>query len=250
RFGWGPYHKPGRRYDDDAEPADDGAMRREFLAAALARARAFHRALARRPETRCPARVILLGGDCLPTLGRALVPPKKGLLPRFDPRSEEEAAAMMEAGDGRVTRASVLASHLPEADDSDTASGLPEVGHAFFGSADHHGIYREPTFQSILLRLLLRPSRPRLVEIRERRTASPANLRVPAPTSRPRWRRCGAARSSTGCSRSRLRTVFSSCPRTAASPTRTRPRACSSRGRGRKCCASACATSSRTRRIA
>jgi hypothetical protein len=77
---------------------------------------------------------------------------------------------MMEAGDGRVTRASVLAAHLPEGDDSDTG-GLPEVSQAFFGSADHHGIYREPTFQSILLRLLLRPSRPRLVEIREGRTA-------------------------------------------------------------------------------
>ena len=25
------------------------------------------------------------------------------------------------------------------------------------GSADHHGIYSEPTFQSILLRALLRP---------------------------------------------------------------------------------------------
>jgi hypothetical protein len=34
---------------------------------------------------------------------------------------------------------------------------LPEVADAVFGSADHHGIYREPTFQSILLRLLLRP---------------------------------------------------------------------------------------------
>jgi pimeloyl-ACP methyl ester carboxylesterase len=170
RFGWGPYHTPARRYDDDAEPPGDAAQRREFLAAALARARAFHKALARRPDTRCPARVILLGGDCLPTLGRALVPRQKGLLPRFVPRSEEEAAAMMEAGDGRVTRASVLAAHLPEGDDSDTG-GLPEVSHAFFGSADHHGIYREPTFQSILLRLLLRPSRPRIVEIREGRTA-------------------------------------------------------------------------------
>jgi pimeloyl-ACP methyl ester carboxylesterase len=171
RFGWGPYHTPSRRYEDDPERPADLEKRREFLAAALARARAFHRALARKPETPCPSRVILLGGDCLPTLGRALVPARKGLLPRFEPKSEDEAAAMMEAGDGRVTRASVLAAHLPQADDSDTGSGLPEVGHAFFGSADHHGIYREPTFQSILLRLLLRPSRLRLVEIREGRTA-------------------------------------------------------------------------------
>jgi hypothetical protein len=32
------------------------------------------------------------------------------------------------------------------------------------GGADHHGIYQEPTFQSILLRILLRsaPARDRL----------------------------------------------------------------------------------------
>jgi pimeloyl-ACP methyl ester carboxylesterase len=170
RFGWGPYQVGSRRNGDDGETPSELAKRRDFLAAALARARVFHAALARRPGSPCPARVILLGGDCLPTLGRALLPRQKGALPRFLPRSEEEAAVMMEAGDGRVTRASVLASHLPQAEDSDTGSGLPEVRHVFFGSADHHGIYREPTFQSILLRLLLRPSRPRLVEIREGRS--------------------------------------------------------------------------------
>jgi hypothetical protein len=66
---------------------------------------------------------------------------------------------MFEAGDGRVTRASVLASHLPGAEVSEIGSGLPEVASAIFGSADHHGIYGEPTFQSLLLRLLLRPAR-------------------------------------------------------------------------------------------
>jgi hypothetical protein len=70
---------------------------------------------------------------------------------------------MFEAGDGRVTRASVLASHLPGAEASDVGSGLAEVASAFFGSADHHGIYGEPTFQSVLLRLLLRPVRPATV---------------------------------------------------------------------------------------
>jgi hypothetical protein len=38
-------------------------------------------------------------------------------------------------------------------------SGLPELSHVFFGAADHHGIYREPTFQSLLLRSLLRAAR-------------------------------------------------------------------------------------------
>jgi hypothetical protein len=103
--------------------------------------------------------VVVLGGDCLPTLARAMVPEPRGAPPRFQPATHREADAMFEAGDGRVTRASVLAAHLPGAEEAETGSGLAELSHAIFGSAEHHGIYREPTFQSILLRLLLRPVR-------------------------------------------------------------------------------------------
>jgi hypothetical protein len=39
------------------------------------------------------------------------------------------------------------------------ACGLPEVSQVFVGAADHHGIYSEPTFQSLLLRMLLMPAR-------------------------------------------------------------------------------------------
>ena len=155
RFGWGAYEPSaldGRHRDPDAE--------RAFLDAALRRARQFHQALSAPASEPCPCRVVMLGGDCLPTLGRAIVPERPGEAPRFDPMTRAESAAMYEAGDGRVTRASVLASHLPLADD-DSSSGLPEVRYVFFGAADHHGIYREPTFQSLLLRLLLQPARRR-----------------------------------------------------------------------------------------
>jgi len=157
RYGWGPF-APARR---GLDLADDAAQEksRAFLAAALARSGEFHRALAREPETPCPVRVVILGGDCLPTIARGIVPDKRGLPPRFVPWNRKENDAMFEAGDGRVTRASVLASHLPFAERSHFGCGLPEVADAIFGSADHHGIYREPTFQSILLRLLLRPVR-------------------------------------------------------------------------------------------
>ena len=64
---------------------------------------------------------------------------------------------MFEAGDGRVTRASLLASHLGEARESIIHSGMPEVGHVYFGGADHHGLYADPAFQSLLLRLLVAP---------------------------------------------------------------------------------------------
>jgi pimeloyl-ACP methyl ester carboxylesterase len=152
RFGWGPYSpSPGRRGDGTTTD------HRAFLDAVLARASVFHRALARPPASACPRRVIVLGGDCLPTLARAVVPEKRGALPRFEPWHRAESDAMFEAGDGRVARASVLASHLPSAEESDQGCGIPEVSQAFFGSADHHGIYDEPTFQSILLRLLMRP---------------------------------------------------------------------------------------------
>jgi hypothetical protein len=160
RFGWGPFRpSPARRRDDPVPALKDPESQKAFLDAVLRRARDFHHALVRKPETPCPARVVVLGGDCLPTLACALVPEKRGVTPRFEPLTSAESHAMCDAGDGRVTRASALASHLPGAEDAETGSGLPEVSLAFFGSADHHGIYREPTFQSILLRILLRPPR-------------------------------------------------------------------------------------------
>jgi pimeloyl-ACP methyl ester carboxylesterase len=161
RFGWGPYASRSSarlagftNEDLEAYPS--------FLDAALTRAREFHDGLARTPRTPCPVRVSILGGDCLPTLARGIVSSREGHAPRFEPRSRREAEAMLDAGDGRVTRASLLASHVPGADEHDESCGIPEASEVFVGSADHHGIYREPTFQSILMRMLLRRPRPLL----------------------------------------------------------------------------------------
>ena len=164
RFGWGPFGATSRRLIALADGRDT-VEHAAFLEATLLRARAFHAAMDRVPDTPCPAKVILLGGDCLPTLARGLVPERPGL-PRFEPLNRKEAEGMFDAGDGRVTRASVLGAHLPGADDTETGSGYPEVAQSFFGSADHHGIYQEPTFQSVLLRRLLRPARIATVESR------------------------------------------------------------------------------------
>jgi hypothetical protein len=149
RFGWGPF----------APASDDRlASERGFLVAALARAKAFHAALAR-PATSCPVPLHVLGGDCLLTLARGVVgeaPP--GSPPRLEARTRREQDLLYEAGDGRVTRASLLATHLPGAEHSPSGSGLPEVAQAFFGASDHHGLYADPAFQSLLLRLCLRPA--------------------------------------------------------------------------------------------
>jgi pimeloyl-ACP methyl ester carboxylesterase len=148
RFAWGPWKPTGEDSTDDE---------RAFVSALLEHARAFHEALDRMPETACPVPVIALGGDCLPTLTRAIAPERPGQSARFEPRNQGEAETMLEAGDGRVARSSVLGSHLDTENTRDW--GLPEISHTFFGDADHHGIYAEPTFQSVLLRRLLRPVR-------------------------------------------------------------------------------------------
>jgi pimeloyl-ACP methyl ester carboxylesterase len=157
-FGWGPFgSKAAQRLAGFTEK--DLEAYPPFLEAALSRARAFHAALARTPETPCPVRVLLLGGDCLPTLARGVLSEKEGKGPRFEPRTRREVEAMMEPGDGRVTRASLLASHLPAAEEHPEGCGIPEASSVFVGNADHHGIYRDPTFQSILMRTLLKPLR-------------------------------------------------------------------------------------------
>jgi pimeloyl-ACP methyl ester carboxylesterase len=157
RFGWGPYAAGVARRLAGIPEAEREAHR-AFLPAVLERARLLHTALAAWPAIACPARVVLLGGDCLPTLARALVPERPGLFPRFEPLSRAEADAMFDAGDGRVTRASVLALHSMPSNDPEASSGIPEVSNVFVGSTDHHGIYREPTFQSVVLRVLLQPA--------------------------------------------------------------------------------------------
>jgi hypothetical protein len=149
RFGWGPFAPA---------PDDRLAPERAFFLAALERARAFHAALARRAATPCPVPVHAVGGDCLLTLARAVVgegPP--GSPPRLEARTRREQDLLYEAGDGRVTRASLLATHLPGAEGTASGSGLSEVTQSFFGATDHHGIYADPAFQSRILRLLLRP---------------------------------------------------------------------------------------------
>ena len=160
KLGWGPFRPfPPRRRGDESETSREREAHIRFLEAALERARAFHAVLSARPASPCPVRVVLLGGDCLPTPARVIVQGPRGTPPRFEPWTRAESQILLEAGDGRVTRASAAGTHLPEAEDSESGSGFAEVTQAVFGDAEHHGIYAEPTFQSLLLRELLRPGR-------------------------------------------------------------------------------------------
>ncbi len=152
RWGWGPFGKKDK----------GSAPERSFVKAALDRARAFHAGLARVPETTSPVPVHAIGGDCQLTVARAIVGEgPAGSLPRFVARNAQEQDLIFDAGDGRVTRSSFLASHLGDPDDPD-AHGIPELSGAYFGSADHHGHFADPSFQNLLLRLLRRSAPARL----------------------------------------------------------------------------------------
>jgi pimeloyl-ACP methyl ester carboxylesterase len=152
RFEWGPFApRAGRKPEE-----------RAFLEAVLERAKAFHAGLAATPAEPCPVPVHALGSDCLPTPARAIVGEgARGSLPRFVARSGHEQEFLFEPGDGRVTRASQLATQAATDDDGDR-HGIPELSGAFFGSFDHHGLFCDPAFQNLLLRLLRRRAPARL----------------------------------------------------------------------------------------
>ncbi len=150
KYGWGPF-APGA--------PGEAAAEREFVRAALERARALHDALSLPPATPCPVPVYVVGGDCLLTAARAVAGEgPAGTPPRLEARTRAEQDLLFEPGDGRVTRASLLGSHLPGAAAHAADSGYGETTRAFFGAADHHGHYADPATQSLLLRLLLRPA--------------------------------------------------------------------------------------------
>jgi pimeloyl-ACP methyl ester carboxylesterase len=170
KHGWGPFAPSTNHRDEGA---------RAFVRAALERARVFHRALARPASTPCPVPLYALGGDCLLTAARAVVGEgPSGTPPRFEARSAHEQDVLFEPGDGRVTRASLLGSHLPGARGSRAQSGYDETTSSFFSGADHHGLYGDPAVQSLLLRLLLRPASSTKAERESERDVAGAQAAV------------------------------------------------------------------------
>lgn len=141
QHGWGAFAAGG----------DSGL--REYARAALLRARDVRNGLDRAPGSPCPVPVVLLGGDTLPTLARGVL--NGHGVPRFVPESPRETALLYEAGDGRVTRASLLASHVEAASHDPDECGVHEAGRLAFGDGDHHGLFAEPGVQSALLRALV-----------------------------------------------------------------------------------------------
>lgn len=162
RFRWSIFAPEVRRRIREAEgEASPGLATREAaFARSLVRARRFHRALSV-PLERAGPQIVVFGGDCVLTPARCLLEEVDGeVLVRLQPDEVvnrvpgvDYAAHMLEPGDGRVTKASLLAR-----DSLDPATPRP----AFFPVAwtmllcrAHAKLPSDATFRDNLLHTLL-----------------------------------------------------------------------------------------------
>ena len=134
--------------------------REHFFAEALARARRFHRALS---KTIGPAQTeyVVFGGDCELTPARCLLEEVSGrTMIRLRPEDVRNRVPgvdyetlMLEPGDGRVTKASLLSrdSLAPDA----AHSGFFPIAYAVFICRSHADLPSDVTFRDNLLNILL-----------------------------------------------------------------------------------------------
>lgn len=134
-------------------------LRRRF-GKQLERAAAFHRALAAAPMPRS-VQTTLLGGDCTLTQRALLVEQQRGKpRVRFNPRDVRHPPAgvdldalYFEAGDGKVTKSSLLGA-IPAGRGGIVETALPDA-HAIFVCEEHRALVHNRTFQDNLLHVLL-----------------------------------------------------------------------------------------------
>ncbi len=170
RYGWSVFqphilaalrHELPRRERKSAEAFHKLRQRmRDFLAAALERGDAFHRALAQADPHQAPVRYYAFGSDCIPTQTRAVLHQKDGtwklafssddLLVGIG-HTERLRDLLFSPGDGTVSLASLLAQDptIPEAFE-------PSISFAstVFLCEAHGFLTRNPIFQNNLFHVL------------------------------------------------------------------------------------------------
>jgi pimeloyl-ACP methyl ester carboxylesterase len=140
---------------------------RRYFAYRLERARRFAWMLSTpEPETRI--RYVLFGGDCTLTPARILIEQEAGKpRTRLSPRAvsgtvarEIIEAAMLEPGDGRVTKPSLLARETIDPTAPQHEESFLPVAYHFFLCEQHHRLTGNASFQDNLLNVLLTPNLP------------------------------------------------------------------------------------------
>ena len=156
RHGWSVYGPGG-----PADPADEAARRRYFVHQ-LERARRFAWMLSV-AEPVSPIRYVLFGGDCHLTPARLLVEregerdmtrlaPSEIRAPRAGVPYEE---LMLEPGDGRVTKPSLLAREALDPSAPQHEDSFLPVAYPFFLCEHHQALTANINFQDNLLNVLL-----------------------------------------------------------------------------------------------
>lgn len=156
RRGWSVYGAGSA-----ADPVDEAAMRRYFVHN-LERARRFAWMLSV-DEPVSPIRLVLFGGDCHLTPARLLLEPVAGRdVVRLAPTDIAAPRAgitydelMLEPGDGRVTKPSLLARETLDPSAPQHEDSFLPVAYPFFLCEHHNGLTSNINFQDNLLNVLL-----------------------------------------------------------------------------------------------
>jgi pimeloyl-ACP methyl ester carboxylesterase len=170
RYGWS-LHDPAvqARMASAAEKgsAESLAAAQRFFAFRLERARRFLWALST-PEPATPIRYVLFGGDCSLTPARlALEKEGEKLLTRLSPKEIRRPVAgvayedlMLEPGDGRVTKPSLLARETLDPSAEQNEDSFMPIAYWFFLCENHAQLTNNINFQDNLLNVLLTRNLP------------------------------------------------------------------------------------------
>ncbi len=150
---------------DQTQPS--AAERERFFAYRLERARRFLWALST-PEPATPIRYVLFGGDCNLTPARLMLEPEgKQLVTRLNPADIRHPVAgvpyadlMLEPGDGRVTKPSLLARDSLDPTAKLSEDSFMPIAYWFFLCEDHARLTNNINFQDNLLNILLTRNLP------------------------------------------------------------------------------------------
>jgi pimeloyl-ACP methyl ester carboxylesterase len=169
RYRWNVYDPviEGRiRAEHNGSDAELDALRRYFELR-LERARRFAWMLST-PEPATPIRYVLFGGDCTLTPARIVVEdsgtgPRTSLLPNDLRGGASRAAlesAMLEPGDGRVTKPSLLARETIDPTAPQNEESFLPIAYYFFLCEEHDQLTTNVSFQDNLLNVLLTRNLP------------------------------------------------------------------------------------------
>jgi pimeloyl-ACP methyl ester carboxylesterase len=169
RNGWNVYDPDVVSRISAAQDGDETylAELRRYFEHRLERARRFAWMLST-PEPDTPIRYVLFGGDCTLTPARIVVEDEAGVpRTRLSPQAVRNVAdraalemAMLEPGDGRVTKPSLLARETIDPTVPQNEESFLPVAYHFFLCERHDQLTGNASFQDNLLNVLLTPDLP------------------------------------------------------------------------------------------